>query len=98
MKKHFTNIVFRALSTRLVAGIWWFFTLIMVSSYTANLAVFLTRETPIPHFNDVFELVQNAEAKNIKWGAKKSGSTVDFFNVNSIEYSKLQYVFVILEF
>ncbi|KAJ3649499.1 hypothetical protein Zmor_021239 [Zophobas morio] len=77
-----------ALSTRLVAGIWWFFTLIMVSSYTANLAVFLTRETPIPHFNDVFELVQNAEAKNIKWGAKKSGSTVDFFNASRDRFAE----------
>ena len=28
----------RAISTRMVAGMWWFFTLIMVSSYTANLA------------------------------------------------------------
>jgi hypothetical protein len=53
----------------------------MVSSYTANLAVFLTRETPIPHFNDVFELVKNAETKGIKWGAKKDGSTVNFFKV-----------------
>ena len=25
------------ISTRLVAGIWWFFTLILISSYTANL-------------------------------------------------------------
>ncbi|XP_068896300.1 glutamate receptor ionotropic, kainate 2-like isoform X2 [Tenebrio molitor] len=71
-----------ALSTRMVAGIWWFFTLIMVSSYTANLAVFLTRETPIPHFNDVFELVKNAETKGIKWGAKKDGSTVNFFKAS----------------
>ena len=30
--------VCRAISTRMVAGMWWFFTLIMVSSYTANLA------------------------------------------------------------
>ncbi len=28
----------RAISTRMVAGMWWFFTLIMISSYTANLA------------------------------------------------------------
>jgi len=26
-----------AISTRLVSGIWWFFTLILISSYTANL-------------------------------------------------------------
>lgn len=34
----------RAASTRLVAGVWWFFTLILISSYTANLAAFLTVE------------------------------------------------------
>ena len=31
-------MMIRAISTRMVAGMWWFFTLIMVSSYTANLA------------------------------------------------------------
>ncbi|KAA0195825.1 hypothetical protein HAZT_HAZT011420, partial [Hyalella azteca] len=39
-----------AASTRIVGGIWWFFTLIIISSYTANLAAFLTVErmiTPI---------------------------------------------------
>ena len=34
----------RAASTRIVGGIWWFFTLIIISSYTANLAAFLTVE------------------------------------------------------
>ena len=34
--------IFRSVSTRMVAGMWWFFTLIMISSYTANLAAFLT--------------------------------------------------------
>jgi hypothetical protein len=29
----------KALSTRIVGGIWWFFTLIIISSYTARLAV-----------------------------------------------------------
>ena len=40
----------QAASTRIVGGIWWFFTLIIISSYTANLAAFLTVErmaTPI---------------------------------------------------
>lgn len=31
-------ICFRAASIRLASSVWWFFTLIMVSSYTANLA------------------------------------------------------------
>jgi hypothetical protein len=37
----------------MVAGLWWFFTLIMISSYTANLAAFLTverMESPIGNF------------------------------------------------
>ena len=33
-----TIMMIRAISTRMVAGMWWFFTLIMISSYTANLA------------------------------------------------------------
>ncbi|PSN45284.1 hypothetical protein C0J52_17537 [Blattella germanica] len=36
------DILPKAVSTRMVAGMWWFFTLIMISSYTANLAAFLT--------------------------------------------------------
>ncbi|KAG7265501.1 hypothetical protein CRUP_003590 [Coryphaenoides rupestris] len=34
----------RSLSGRIVGGVWWFFTLIIISSYTANLAAFLTVE------------------------------------------------------
>ena len=43
-------------STRIVGGIWWFFTLIIISSYTANLAAFLTVErmaTPIEKADDL---------------------------------------------
>jgi len=39
-----------------VGGIWWFFTLIIISSYTANLAAFLTVErqiTPIENAEDL---------------------------------------------
>ncbi|XP_061316791.1 glutamate receptor ionotropic, kainate 3-like [Pezoporus flaviventris] len=44
----------KALSTRIIGGIWWFFTLIIISSYTANLAAFLTverMESPIDSAN-----------------------------------------------
>lgn len=40
----------RSLSTRVLIGSWWFFSLIMIASYTANLAAFLTTkrlESPI---------------------------------------------------
>lgn len=68
----------RAVSTRMVASIWWFFTLIMVSSYTANLAAFLTVESMTSPFKNVREL---ANQNVIKYGAKKGGSTVNFFRV-----------------
>ena len=46
----------RAFSTRMIAALWWFFTLIMISSYTANLAAFLTvsrLEVPVGSLDDL---------------------------------------------
>ena len=66
----------RAISTRMVAGMWWFFTLIMISSYTANLAAFLTVErmaSPIESAEDL------AKQTKIKYGCVESGSTGAFF-------------------
>lgn len=75
----------------MVAGVWWFFTLIMVSSYTANLAAFLTTETPNIAFNDVYELTRVADEKGIKFGAKINGSTAKFFSDSKHvkEYQKI---------
>lgn len=64
---------------------WWFFTLLMVSSYTANLAAFLTTESPDPHFTNLKELIDNAEGKDIIYGAKLDGSTANFFRVSVIQ-------------
>lgn len=67
----------RSLSTRLVAAIWYFFTLIMISSYTANLAAFLTVEKvvyPIERAEDLYRHPQH-----IKYGCVESGSTGTFF-------------------
>ena len=36
--RRFSIIIWRSISTRTIAVMWWFFTLIMMSSYTANLA------------------------------------------------------------
>lgn len=70
----------RAVSTRMVAGMWWFFTLIMISSYTANLAAFLTVErmdSPIESAEDL------AKQTKIKYGALRGGSTAAFFRVRT---------------
>lgn len=71
----------RAPSTRLVASMWWFFTLIMVSSYTANLAAFLVVEKPFYYIESVDDLV----AGKVKYGAKYPGSTYEFFKSSSDE-------------
>ena len=68
----------KAASTRIVGGIWWFFTLIIISSYTANLAAFLTverMESPIESAEDL------AKQTKIKYGCLESGSTRAFFRV-----------------
>lgn len=74
-------IDFRAPSIRMVAGMWWFFTLIMVSSYTANLAAFLTIDKMDNPITNVEEL---AKQTKIKYGAVDGGSTSAFFRVCTI--------------
>lgn len=67
----------RSLSTRLVAAIWYFFTLIMISSYTANLAAFLTVEKVVYPIEKAEELYRHPQ--HIKYGCVESGSTGAFF-------------------
>ncbi|XP_076358702.1 glutamate receptor ionotropic, kainate 2-like [Tachypleus tridentatus] len=81
----------KAMSTRVVAGIWWFFTLIMVSSYTANLAAFLTVErlvTPIESADDL------AKQSTIHYGCVQSGSTQAFFEESNIPTYKRMWNFM----
>lgn len=77
----------KAVSTRMVAGMWWFFTLIMISSYTANLAAFLTVErmdSPIESAEDL------AKQTKIKYGVLMGGSTASFFrNSNFSTYQRM---------
>ncbi|XP_061919895.1 glutamate receptor ionotropic, kainate 5 isoform X2 [Entelurus aequoreus] len=71
-----SEIMPRALSTRCVSGVWWAFTLIIISSYTANLAAFLTvqrMEAPIESPDDL------ADQTNIEYGTIHGGSTMRFF-------------------
>ncbi|XP_055907531.1 glutamate receptor ionotropic, kainate 2-like [Eupeodes corollae] len=72
-----SEIAPKALSTRLLASIWWFFTLILVASYTANLAACLTFENPTSVIDDVKDLAENKGG--VQYGAKSSGSTRTFF-------------------
>ncbi|KAG5882513.1 hypothetical protein JTB14_033314 [Gonioctena quinquepunctata] len=66
-----------AISTRMVAGMWWYFCLIITASYTANLAAFLATENPVELFKDLQSLYDNPHG--IKYGAKDGGATIRFF-------------------
>ena len=68
----------KTFSTRLLAGIWWFFILIMISSYTANLAAFLTSKRLTSPIEDVESLSKQSD---IKYGCLGGGSTQTFFKV-----------------
>lgn len=90
----------RALSTRCVSGVWWAFTLIIISSYTANLAAFLTvqrMDVPIESVDDL------ADQTAIEYGTIHGGSSMTFFQNSRYQtyqrmwnymYSKQPSVFV----
>lgn len=69
---------FRGVPTRLTVAVWWFFALIVTSSYTANLAAFLTKEQMEESIQSVEDL---AKESKIKYGLMSGGSTETFFRV-----------------
>uniref|UniRef100_A0A8C2IAG7 Glutamate receptor n=1 Tax=Cyprinus carpio TaxID=7962 RepID=A0A8C2IAG7_CYPCA len=71
----------RSLSGRIVGGVWWFFTLIIISSYTANLAAFLTVERMVSPIESAEDLAKQSE---IAYGTLDSGSTKEFFRRSKI--------------
>ncbi|XP_043657335.1 glutamate receptor ionotropic, kainate 2 isoform X1 [Drosophila teissieri] len=82
-----TDIHPRAMSTRIISSSWGFFSLIIVASYTANLAAFLTTERMINPIENAEDLASQTE---ISYGTLDSGSTMTFFRDSMIEtYKKI---------
>uniref|UniRef100_A0A061QLK3 Putative glutamate receptor n=1 Tax=Cupiennius salei TaxID=6928 RepID=A0A061QLK3_CUPSA len=82
-----SDIAPTAMSTRAITSIWYFFCLIMISSYTANLAAFLTVEKLVSPIESAEDL---ASQEKIKYGCVESGSTRVFFqNSNITTYQKM---------
>lgn len=66
---------------------WWFFALMMLNSYTANLAAFLTNSRQGNSINSAEDL---AAQNKIKYGAMSGGSTIAFFrDSNFSTYQKM---------
>lgn len=70
------------MSGRIVGSVWWFFTLILISSYTANLAAFLTSERLQSLIESAEDLAKQTE---IKYGTVIGGSTQEFFRVRDFK-------------
>ncbi|XP_063718675.1 glutamate receptor ionotropic, delta-2-like isoform X2 [Symsagittifera roscoffensis] len=65
-----------SISGRILGTFWWFFTLIIIATYTANLAAFLTvtrMETPIESLEDL------AEQTKVPYGTVSPSSLAEFF-------------------
>ncbi|XP_008198458.1 glutamate receptor ionotropic, kainate 3 isoform X2 [Tribolium castaneum] len=79
------DILPKGISSRLATSMWWFFSLIMTSSYTANLAAFLTMERLEPTIDSAEAL---AKQTKIKYGTVEGGATQAFFRESN--YSTYQ--------
>ncbi len=76
-----------AFSTRTIACFWWFFIVIIIECYTANLAAFLTIERMKMPISSIHDLAKS----NIMYGSIQSGSTLEFFHDNSDPFYKRMY-------
>ncbi|CAL1544183.1 unnamed protein product, partial [Lymnaea stagnalis] len=76
-----SDVILRTPASRLIGGVWWFFVLIILSSYTANLAAFLTVERIVQPITSVDDLLQHSE---ISCGMLETGSTREYFETSNI--------------
>ncbi|KAB0802246.1 hypothetical protein PPYR_04432 [Photinus pyralis] len=75
------DILPKGISTRMVTGMWWFFSLIITASYTANMAAFLTMERMGPTIESAEDL---ATQSKIRYGMMEKGATETFFKESNV--------------
>uniref|UniRef100_A0A1I8GCW2 PBPe domain-containing protein n=1 Tax=Macrostomum lignano TaxID=282301 RepID=A0A1I8GCW2_9PLAT len=81
-----SELVPTAFSVRLASAFWWFFILVIISSYTANLAAFLT----VNKLNEISTLAQLVNQESIKYSIVSTDSTYTFFSTSKDPiYSKM---------
>ncbi|XP_035709778.1 glutamate receptor 1 isoform X2 [Folsomia candida] len=81
----------RSLAGRVVGSVWWFFTLILISSYTANFAAVRTVNRMILPIKNAKDL---SEQTNIRYGTLLGGSTYEFFRRSEVPNYKRMFEFM----
>ena len=71
----------------LVAG-WFFFCLVIVATYTANLTAFLTAKSFATNINSLHDLVQQTE---VKYGTVNDSSIIDFLKSSKLSVHQRMY-------
>ncbi|KAH8403007.1 hypothetical protein KR222_003097, partial [Zaprionus bogoriensis] len=80
------DILPRGPHMRILTGMWWFFALMMLSTYTANLAAFLTSNKWQSTIKSLGDLIEQDE---VKFGSMSGGSTSLFFSEsNDTDYQR----------
>ncbi|XP_017048956.1 glutamate receptor ionotropic, kainate 2 [Drosophila ficusphila] len=80
------DILPRGPHMRILTGMWWFFALMMLSTYTANLAAFLTSNKWQSSIKSLQDLIEQNE---VHYGSMSGGSTSLFFSEsNDTEYQR----------
>ncbi|XP_033743401.1 glutamate receptor 2-like isoform X2 [Pecten maximus] len=86
-----SDIFPRSFSGRIVGSAWWFFTLILISSYTANLAAFLTIERLVTSIKSADDLAKQTE---IEYGTYMGGATERFFKESRVSVYKKMWLYM----
>ncbi|XP_066583356.1 uncharacterized protein [Prorops nasuta] len=83
-----TVVTAKGSSTRAICTFWWFFALLITSTYIANLTASLAAKDNIWVFKNVRQLISHSE---IKYGAKRGGATLNYFKhmVNESDYQTM---------
>jgi len=69
----------RSFSMRVVAAFWWFFVVMTISAYLANLVAFRNFVRPPTDTEKIWDVSDLASQNRIKYGTVKGGSTEAFF-------------------
>lgn len=81
----------QGVSSRIVSSVWWFFSLIVISIYTANLAAFLTitnAHIPIESASDL------PNQNEYEYGTVDGSQTENFFKYTNISHYQKMYAFM----